>query len=290
MILVRVFFTCIIAASLIVSASAQIPNGGFENWTSGEPDGWVSSNINGIVTNVTQSAVAHSGSSAVRGNVVSFFTSGLAPVIQIGPRARGFAYNQRPVSATGYYQFFPQGGDRFGVNIALFHGGSDGTLVANAALAISQGASSYVQFDAPFVYQTNDTPDTCILQFQIVGPVTGTDFHVGSYFLLDDLAFTNSSDVTRREGSEPTAFQLSQNYPNPFNPTTTVEFSLPNSSLATLKIFDLLGREVATLVNEHLTAGSYKTEWDAGNMPSGTYVYSLRAGNFVQTKKLLLLR
>jgi dipeptidyl aminopeptidase/acylaminoacyl peptidase len=93
-------------------------------------------------------------------------------------------------------------------------------------------------------------------------------------------------------------YTLNQNYPNPFNPTTTIEFSLPKSSQAMLKIFDILGREVATLVNEHLNAGTFKTEWDAKNMPSGTYFYRLQAGDastgsaqsFVETKKLLLLR
>jgi hypothetical protein len=302
----KTFFVCILAAALYVPASAQIPNAGFENWTGGEPDGWVSSNINGIVTNVTQSAVAHSGSSAVRGAVVQFFTSLLGPVIQVGPEAQGFGYNQRPVSVTGYYQFSPQGGDRFGVNVVLFHGGINGTAVGTAALAISQGTSSYIQFNAPFVYHTNDIPDTCVLQFQIVGPVTGPDYHLGSYFLLDDLAFAGISEVSGQEGAEPSLFQLSQNYPNPFNPSTTINFSVPsgrdlvreadgqfstvNRQLTILKVYDVLGREVTTLLNEERPAGAYTIRWDASGVSSGVYFYRLTAGSFVQTKRMLLLR
>jgi murein DD-endopeptidase MepM/ murein hydrolase activator NlpD len=88
----------------------------------------------------------------------------------------------------------------------------------------------------------------------------------------------------------PTNFVLAQNYPNPFNPSTTIEFALPKSVHATLKIFDLLGREVATLVDEELPAGNYKREWHAQDMASGVYVYRLHAGEFSETKKLMLLR
>ncbi|MBI4429797.1 MAG: T9SS type A sorting domain-containing protein, partial [Ignavibacteriales bacterium] len=84
-------------------------------------------------------------------------------------------------------------------------------------------------------------------------------------------------------------FSLSQNYPNPFNPSTEIQFSLSRKSYVTLTIFDLLGREVATLISEELSAGSYSTHWDAAGLPSGVYLYRLQAGAFVETKKLILL-
>jgi len=99
-----------------------------------------------------------------------------------------------------------------------------------------------------------------------------------------------TTGVENQEWNVPTTLFLSQNYPNPFNPNTTIEFALPKSVHATLEIFDLLGREVATLVDEQLPAGSYKREWHAQDMASGVYVYRLQAGEFVKTKKLLLLR
>ncbi|MBI4429969.1 MAG: T9SS type A sorting domain-containing protein [Ignavibacteriales bacterium] len=87
-----------------------------------------------------------------------------------------------------------------------------------------------------------------------------------------------------------TMFSLEQNYPNPFNPSTEIQFSLPQKRHVTLTIFDLLGREVVTLVSEEWSAGSYCTGWDAGRMSSGVYLCRLQAGDFVETKKLLLLR
>jgi photosystem II stability/assembly factor-like uncharacterized protein len=88
----------------------------------------------------------------------------------------------------------------------------------------------------------------------------------------------------------PSSLHLSQNYPNPFNPSTTIEFALPKSAFVTLRVHDLLGRQVGELVNEKLTPGTYKTQWNASGLASGVYFYRLTAGEYVETKKLLLLR
>ena len=91
-------------------------------------------------------------------------------------------------------------------------------------------------------------------------------------------------------GASPSKFALHQNYPNPFNPTTKLSFVIGHSSLVSLKVFDVLGREVATLVNGELEAGAYALNFDAKNLASGTYFYKLQAGNNVAVKKLLLIK
>ena len=88
----------------------------------------------------------------------------------------------------------------------------------------------------------------------------------------------------------PKLFELSQNYPNPFNPSTNISFSLPSKSFVSLKVFDLLGRQVASIVSEELPLGNYSRQWNAANMPSGVYFYRLEVGSFTETKKLILLR
>lgn len=110
----------------------------------------------------------------------------------------------------------------------------------------------------------------------------GNGFDIGCY------EFTGASEVI--EENNPQSFQLFQNYPNPFNPTTTISWQLPVGGKQTLKVFDILGKEVATLVNEEKPAGTYEVTWYSENLPSGVYVYQLIAGKYLQTRKMVLLK
>jgi hypothetical protein len=119
---------------------------------------------------------------------------------------------------------------------------------------------------------------------------------------------SSSTSVVKDNSSFPESFKLEQNYPNPFNPSTTISFSLPMRSFVSLKVFDLLGRDVATILSEEFSAGVYSRQWNAAALPSGVYFYRLsvvpsarrdlfptdgrdgQADNFVETKKLILLR
>ncbi|MBI5216717.1 MAG: T9SS type A sorting domain-containing protein [Ignavibacteriae bacterium] len=109
-----------------------------------------------------------------------------------------------------------------------------------------------------------------------------------------------SLDVREVGGETPAEFRLEQNYPNPFNPSTNFRFRIANFSseggsasgggLVTLKVFDVLGREVVNVVNKELPAGNYSVTFDAGELTSGVYYYQLQAGSFIETKKFLLMR
>ncbi|MCW8822561.1 MAG: T9SS type A sorting domain-containing protein, partial [Ignavibacteriaceae bacterium] len=99
-------------------------------------------------------------------------------------------------------------------------------------------------------------------------------------------------------GKIPYKFSLKQNYPNPFNPSTKIGYSIPQTSQIQIKVYDILGKEIETLVNEEKPAGNYEVTWDAANLPSGVYFYQLRVGGletssgqgFIETKKMLLLK
>ncbi len=99
-----------------------------------------------------------------------------------------------------------------------------------------------------------------------------------------------ASDVDNKNSQLPNDFSLSQNYPNPFNPSTNISFSIPARCFVSLKVFDFLGREVATILSEELTPGNYTRQWNAGELPSGAYTYRLQGGLFSDTKKLVLFR
>jgi hypothetical protein len=98
------------------------------------------------------------------------------------------------------------------------------------------------------------------------------------------------ASVENISGVTPSNYSLEQNYPNPFNPSTTINFTIPNSEFVTLKVFNILGSEVATLVNENLNAGAYRFSFEAQNLASGIYLYELTAGSFREIKKMNLLK
>jgi hypothetical protein len=98
------------------------------------------------------------------------------------------------------------------------------------------------------------------------------------------------SNVIEVDAGLPKVFALEQNYPNPFNPSTVMSYQLPVASNVSLKVYDVLGREVATLVNGRQEAGRYSVSFNAASFASGVYFYRLQAGNFVQTKKMMLVK
>ncbi|MDZ7762994.1 MAG: T9SS type A sorting domain-containing protein [Melioribacteraceae bacterium] len=85
-------------------------------------------------------------------------------------------------------------------------------------------------------------------------------------------------------------FELSQNYPNPFNPSTVIKFAIPQTSEVSLKVYNVLGQEVKTLINTEMNAGSYEVKFNASQLASGIYFYSIQAGDFTATKKMMLLK
>ena len=109
-------------------------------------------------------------------------------------------------------------------------------------------------------------------------------------YLNDKYNITITGIADSKSESIPAQFTLYQNYPNPFNPSTTIRYSIPKASLVSLKVYDILGREVASLVNEEKPAGNYKAVFNASSFASGVYFYRIQAGSFIATKKLLLLK
>jgi hypothetical protein len=141
--------------------------------------------------------------------------------------------------------------------------------------------SGYVWYDSTWVPNILDgvsVPD---------GP--GTASFLGCRVMIS-YKLTSITGIHATEQNTPMGFSLSQSYPNPFNPSTTISFALPSQSFVTLRIFDLLGREISTIVSEDLPPGLYSREWDASRFASGIYFYRLQAGSFTETKKLMLLK
>lgn len=279
-----------------VPLSAQIPNASFETWTNGSPDNWLTTNSPPTLANITRTTVAHSGTAAVRGDVVTL--SGTAfvmpPYLLSGSAGAGFTYSQRPAAFNGWYQFSPAAGsgDQLIVNVILFKGISRGTPIGVASSVISASATSYKQFSLPFIYISGETPDTCYIQILVNGAVGQPK--AGTYFILDDLSF-GSVGTAVEDAAVATTFGLDQNYPNPFNPSTAISYQLSAKSFVSLRVYNLLGAEVANLVEGQKEAGRYTMSWNASSLPSGMYLYQLTATSekgevYRDTKRAVLLK
>jgi hypothetical protein len=110
----------------------------------------------------------------------------------------------------------------------------------------------------------------------------------GDYELLRFGVTTGVSEPIA--SNQPSDFRLSQNYPNPFNPSTKIEFSVPKNSRVVLKVYNALGVEVATVVDEQMSTGTYRVRFDGSRLASGIYFYRLKSGDFVASKKMILIR
>lgn len=117
------------------------------------------------------------------------------------------------------------------------------------------------------------------------------DVSVDGYFVqIDDVTVINPIGIEPIGSNVPKIYALKQNYPNPFNPVTYIEFSIPKKSGVRIEIFDILGIKVATLVNETLNPGTYKVDWNGSNIASGIYFYKIIAADYINTKKMVLLK
>jgi hypothetical protein len=117
--------------------------------------------------------------------------------------------------------------------------------------------------------------------------ISAYSINSGFWTQLSDLT-TDVRDNLR--GAFPSTYKLFQNYPNPFNPSTQISYSIPQKSHVFLKVYDMIGKEIATLVNESKPAGNYEVNFNASGLASGIYFYKLQTGNFIDTKKMILLR
>lgn len=121
-----------------------------------------------------------------------------------------------------------------------------------------------------------------LLQAQYTGGNGRGDASV-SYINVHILIYDITTEI-------PSKYDLAQNYPNPFNPVTNLEFGISNLRFVTLKVYDMLGKEVSTLVNEKLNPGTYKVEFDGSSLPGGVYFYRLTSGDFTDTRRMMLIK
>jgi hypothetical protein len=267
------------------STLAQIPNASFEKWQENfftyDPVGW-STNNSPHYTTISRSYESHSGFFAIKGTIGWQHSIPFAPYI-----STAFTINFRPKVLKGYYEFFPVDGDTLYITSSLF---SKGNQIATASLNISNvDTTSYKLFGLEYNYSTLDIPDSCMIEIFIEMPYSPS-YSNNTYFLMDDLELSEEPLSVESLKTKNEHFELSQNYPNPFNPTTEINFEIPKSEFVSLKIYNILGKEVAVLVNEEKRSGSYNIRFNGNELSGGVYFYRLQAGKNISTKKMIILK
>ncbi len=284
------FITLSIVLLFLAALNAQeIPNPGFESWpgtNNNSPEGWFANNPPTGPTTVFASLNSHSGMFSAALRVLEIGGFPFPPILSAGSDGTGFPVTQRYEALNGWFEFTPQTGDFFDVLVSMWIGGIQGALIGAGTFSTQNGTTDWTQFSAPINYTKPGIPDWCTVQI-----IVGINQSSSGEVVVDDLSFGSASSVEPiKNGLVPNEFELSQNYPNPFNPATNIEYSIPEESFVELKVYDVLGNEVATLVNENQSAGVYRADFTGYDLTSGFYIARISAGNFNDTIKMILMK
>jgi Secretion system C-terminal sorting domain len=297
----------VVVASLTSTTNAQIPNSGFETWAyysyGGpnpdivlKPGHWTGSNNHGMFSLERDSAsfpvgtgqfsmiITSSISKNVNGAALSYDTLPQALLPNNIPPA--FPVNFRPKSFCLYYKYLSIGGDSMTATCYFYKNGSK---IGGAGYASAQNVSSWSPLTLPVTFSTSDIPDSATIILTTFYNVQ----HDGSALSVDNFSFDNLivTSAPLFSSEIPGKYTLAQNYPNPFNPSTIIRFTVPSNGRAELRIFNVLGQEVATLFSDEAAAGvSHQVQFNASNLASGIYFSQLEFGGTIQVKKMLLLR
>ncbi len=268
---------------------AQIINGGFEDWNGTEPNGWKTNNSTGSIL-ISKSTDCKNGSFSLANTTMEKYGLVFSGMLYAGSDGKGFTITEKYKYLTGYYKFTAADtNDNIYISIFLYNISATDTTIVGVAPTLLTHSPNFIPFDIEFYYSNNTLmPNLIKITFSMINSKSGFP-HLGSAFYIDDLTLTNTVDV-KDPSSAKFDYYLSQNYPNPFNPSTKIQYSISSRQFVSLKVYDILGKEISTLVNEEKSAGTYNVTWNAAKFSNGVYFYRMQAGNFVQIKKLVLMK
>ncbi len=293
-------------------ANLQQYNSTFSDFTSA-----MDISYQGIVVTGSSDTTGHSSDmltvkfNSFAGTSTSTNRKAIAPFMDVIDTMRAFHTWGNYGDATGIIKvtvtldsiIFPQDGDleiylqhNGVIDTLIYHQGGSGDNFISTELSdsadspITGGSAPFTGSFRPYhplsLFSGHQAEGEWILRIKNTGGQSGMLNRWSIRFEVDE----NTIGISPVSNQIPGKYSLSQNYPNPFNPVTNIKFSIPKSGLITLKVYDIIGREVEQLINQTMNAGIYKYDFDASHLSSGVYFYKLTAGDFTETKKMLLIK
>jgi hypothetical protein len=258
--------------------TAQIPNSGFESWTSGEPDSWMTNNVPTFATPITETTPGHNGSSALKGEVVTTLAGPIAPLVTSSDSTgSGFPVSQDHLSLSFFYKLNVTNTAFF---VTVYMTDSGGTPIAGGGIVLSAAASSFTQGTVPIFYSASNATG-CVITFILADTATGTP-NVGDYFIIDDLAFGGPAGL---ELTEPGMVTVS---PNPASSHARIALD-PTESGRALLVYDVAGRVVFESSADAL-AGQSELTISVADLPEGVYVVRAVGDNRQWLSRLVIVR
>ena len=276
----------LLAVIFSTTAFAQIPNASFEDWSGNTPAGWLAGNSESYIF-VTPSSNSHSGSSSARLETKTFSGVLIQAIVSAGSDGSGFPVSERYGQVSLYYKFHKTVSSAELIISVGFKKGEDG--IGAGVVSLHYEKNEYTPITVPVHYINNEVPDIAVITIMVTDENMSTAAN-GSYAEIDDISFDPLVTGVKDESASPKSYSLEQNFPNPFNPSTTIKYSVAETGNTTIKVYNILGSEIATLLNEVKQPGNYELNFNAAELPSGTYFYSIESNNFRQVKKMILMK
>jgi len=275
------FVLVVVALFLIggsLSAKNLIKNGEFDDGLKYWQSGWINTGGGASVTFAVNSDGLLSGDNCFEINIVTGGSNSWdIQRTQALPLQAGVDY-------TLTFMGMQEGSaDPISIFVAFEGGGPDYTKYLYEEIVLTESPNEY----GPFEYQADTDDNTVELKF-FTGAINAVYVYLDA-IVVDD-GEPEVGEIAPATNIKPSVFALKQNFPNPFNSMTQIQYAIPHEAVVSLTVFDLLGREVRTLVNEKQPAGIYTVDFSAQNLPGGVYFYHFQAGDFATTKKMIFLK
>lgn len=279
--------TTLVSLFIMITAIAQLPNGGFEDWEGNVPVDWSNNNIAPLdIFVVTPSADAHSGSLAARGEVIvnPVFPSQVAPPLlqSIGQ----FSFAEDPAFCTGWYQFTPVQ-PTASLVISCTMSDENGLPTGIGILQITEAAGDYTSYSVPIDYSIGGSSPAVSASISFTIADNSELSAAGSVFLVDDVALEGTLGIE----DQSVVSEFNSPYPSPFSGSTFIPLELKNRASVQIEVLDLYGRPVRTIANGVMAPGSHLLEWTPeGDVASGVYIIRVSHPEGAMAKRVLLRR